>query len=61
VSRTVLRAPRGETPRGDSPDRNTDSWGFLFGLVNERIGDLHSLRARDWADMMKEEKCVYED
>ena len=21
-----------------------DSWGFLFGLVNERIGDLHSLR-----------------
>jgi hypothetical protein len=24
--------------------RNTDSWGFLFGLVNERIGDLRSLR-----------------
>jgi hypothetical protein len=24
--------------------RTTHSWGFLFGLVNEPIGDLHSLR-----------------
>jgi hypothetical protein len=31
--------------------RNADSWGFLFGLVNERIGD------RRWSSLLRPERA----